>query len=291
MLLATGCKDNQSATVSEKPTEAAPATQADIPSIHRQLACLPKSAAFVAAHRGTSKKANLAENSGSSLKKLIKEGIMFAEIDVAGLSDGTHILFHDGVWDEKSTGKGTVASTSWGKAQNFLLKDTDGDFSADRPIKLDDVLALSKDQLYLEVDFKSSAKYKTVIQMIRDADMSDQVILISYNIKQARRLAKLAPEMMLSVGAKSEGDIADLKSAGVKLENMAVWLGKGPYDQGYIAYLDENSIPVLAWPRERDRKKSWGPATVAVTDYALQKKPIEGLSRSDKVNYETCLNK
>jgi len=210
---------------------------------------------------------------------------------VAGLKDGTHILFHDGVWDEKSTGKGSVASSRWDIAQKFLLKETDGDFSADRPIRFSEALILAEDKLYLEVDFKSSAKYETVIRLIRKAEMADQVILIAYNIKQARRLAKLAPEMMLSVSAKAKGDIEDHKSAGVKMENMAVWLGKGPYDKGFIAYLDENSIPVLAWPRERDRKKSWGPATVAVTDYALQKKPIEGLSRSDKNKYEACLTR
>jgi len=291
VLLVSGCKANQTTTpATESKNETATVnSKTDFPSIRKQLQCLPKSAAFVAAHRGTSKKANLAENSGSSLKKLINKGILFAEIDVAGLSDGTHILFHDGVWDEKSTGKGAVSSTSWSEAQKFLLKQTDGDFSGDRPIKLADVLAMAKDRMYLEIDFKSSAKYEKVIKLIREQDMADQVILISYSKGQARKLARLAPEMYLSVSASSIAEIAQLEKSGVTKSNMAVWMGKGPFEPTFITYLNNAKIPVLAWPKEGARKSAFGPATVAVTDYALQKKPIEGLRRSDRAAYEACL--
>ncbi len=258
-------------------------------SLRKQLSCLPKEAAFVAAHRGVSKKENLAENSGTALKALIEHGVMIAEVDVAGLKDGTNILFHDGVWDEKSSGKGAVAASSWSRVKDYLLRDTDGDFSADRPIKLEDALSISKDLLYLEVDFKSSAKYGSVIKAIRKADMSDQVLLIAYTDGQARKLAKMAPEMMISVSAKSKNDIENLSRAGVKKSNMAVWMGKGPYPREFINYLDDQDIPVLAWPNEGQRRRIAGPATVMVTDYALQKNPIEGLSGSARSEYEACL--
>jgi len=258
--------------------------------LRKQLSCLPKEAAFVAAHRGVSKKENLAENSGTALKALIEHGVLIAEVDVAGLKDGTNILFHDGVWDEKSSGKGAVAASNWNDTQNYLLRDTDGDFSADRPIRLEDALSISKDLLYLEIDFKSSAKYGAVIKAIRKADMGDQVLLIAYSDGQARKLAKMAPEMMISVSAKSKSDIESLSRAGVKKSNMAVWMGSGPYESKFIAYLDNSKIPVLAWPKEGARKKALGPATVAVTDYALQKKSIEGLNRGLRAEYESCLN-
>ena len=261
---------------------------AELP-LRKHLECLPKEAAFVAGHRGTSKKAGLPENSRSSLNALINHGIMIAEVDVIGLKDGTHALFHDGVWEEKTTGNGPVASTSWDDAQTFLLKDTSGDFSADRLITLGDALALSKDRLYLEIDFKSSAKYETVIDMIRQADMADQVILISYSKGQYRKLARLAPEMMLSVGADSIAEIASLENEGVKLRNMAVWMGDGPYEPSFITYLDNAKIPVLAWPREGARRDAFGPAVIAVTDYALQKAPIEGLSQDGRNAYLACL--
>lgn len=269
-----------------------PAAKSNYPAsipLRRQFACLPKEAAFTAAHRGTSKKEDLAENAGGSLRALIEHGVLIAEIDVAGLKDGTHILFHDGVWEEDSTGKGVVAATNWDEAQKFLLKDTDGDFSSDRLIKLEDALQLSKDVLYLEIDFKSSAKYDYVINAIRDADMADKVILIAYNERQARRLAELAPEMLLSLGAGSRADLNALEAVGVKRGNMAIWLGRGPYEAEFVQYLDDEGIPVLAWPEEGERSQAEGPAVLMVTDYAMQKAPIEGLSFEGREAYEACL--
>ncbi len=258
-------------------------------SLRKQFACLPKEAAFTAAHRGTSKKSGLAENSAGSLKTLIEHGVLIAEVDVAGLKDGTLVLFHDGVWDEKSTGKGPVASSNWDQVQNFLLLDTEGDFSSDRPVKLSDALSLAKNTLYLEIDFKSSARYEDVIGAVRDAGMSDHVLLIAYNDGQAKKLASLAPEMMLSVGAKSMEDIKHLEQAGVKRENMAVWMGRGPYDAAFIAALDEAGIEVLAWPNRDAEKSTTGPATLMVTDYALKTTPIRGLSAEGRKAYEACL--
>ncbi len=285
--MVAGCK----APAPEGPAKVGPLPSilaAELP-LRKHLSCLPREAAFVAAHRGTSKKEDLPENAGSSLRALIEKGVLIAEIDVAALKDGTHILFHDGVWEDKTSGKGTVASTRWNEAQKFLLKDTDGDFSGDRLITLDDTLKLAKDRLYLEIDFKSSADYETVINMVRKADMGDQVILISYSKGQARKLAKLAPEMLLSVSAKSKSDIKALKGMGVKISNMTVWMGSGPFKKEFISYLDELEIPVLAWPKEKDRKRVFGPSSIAVTDYALQKKPIEGLSKSGRTSYKACL--
>lgn len=256
-------------------------------SLRKQFNCLPREAAFVAAHRGVSKGQGYAENSLRSLEALIDKGIMVAEIDVAGLKDGTHILFHDGVWDEKSTGKGPVAASNWAKAQKVLLEDTEGKVSADRPVKLTDVLKVAKDRLYLEVDFKSSAKYDKVVSLIRDAGMAEQVILIAYSEGQARKLARLAPEMMISVGS----DIYAYEAVGVKRSNMAVWMGKGPYPDKDISSFQSKNIPVLAWPQTSKMKQTADAASVLVSDYALKSKPIIGLSREGRAQYQGCLAK
>ncbi|NNE58902.1 MAG: glycerophosphodiester phosphodiesterase family protein [Hellea sp.] len=288
LLALSSCK--QSAPEPDKPEQSPRQHSVDTTlPLRSHLQCLPKEAAIVAAHRGTSKKEDLPENAASSLRALIAAGFIMAEVDVAGLKDGTHILFHDGVWEEKTTGSGVVAATKWSEAEKFLLKDTDGDLSADRLVTLQDALGLAKGTMYLEIDFKSSAKYGKVISLIRSSGMTDRVILIAYNDRQAKRLAQLAPEMILSVGANSIADIKNLEDNGVKRENMAIWLGKGPYDADFIAYLDEHKMPVLAWPDEGARRQSLGPATVAVTDYAMQKTPIEGINENGWAAYKACL--
>lgn len=257
--------------------------------ISLQFKCLPEEAAFVAAHRGVSKGEGFAENSGSSLSALIEKGILFAEVDIAGLKDGTHILYHDGVWEEKSTGNGAVPASRWADAEKILLKDTNGNLTADRPIKLKDALALSKDRLYLEIDFKSSAKYGAVINEIRDAGMADRVILIAYSKGQAAKLAKLAPEMAQSVTLKSKADIAAHEAAGVSLKNMKAWLGRGPYDADFLSLLKKSNISVLAWPSRNEIKSTAGLAGLIVSDYAFKVDPIVGLSAKGRQAYEACL--
>lgn len=288
LLLVSSACQNERKVVDQPPTD-------DIISaaypLRKQFQCLPREAALIAAHRGVSKGEGFAENSQSSLEALIDKGILVAEVDVAGLKDGTHILYHDGVWEEKSTGRGPVAVSNWSDAEKTLLNDTDGNLTADRPVKLSDVLLLAKDRLYLEIDFKSSAKYETVINMIRNAGMSDQVILIAYNDSQARRLAKLAPEMLLSVGIRDMDDVDALKSAGVNVKNMAVWFGRGPYDNDVVRSLDLANIPILAWPPRNDMKNSALPASLLVTDYAFEYQPISGLTKTGHYEYLDCLTK
>jgi len=153
-----------------------------LPPIRKAMDCLPQDAAMIAAHRATDKRwKDVAENSLTSLKKLIDHGTL----DVAGLKDDTLISFHDGVWDEISTGKGPIASSTKSDLDNILLKSRAGKLTTDR-----DMLSTAKGKLYLEVDFKSSADPADVIAAIRDADMADQVLLIAYNPKQAAQFER-----------------------------------------------------------------------------------------------------
>ncbi len=266
-----------------------PAIEGPLPPLAKQFECLPKEAAFLAAHRGTAKGTAHPENSMGGLKALIDRGYLFAEIDIAGLKDGTHILFHDGVWEEKSTGQGVVAASTWNEVEAYLLLDTRGDFSADRPPKLEDYLKAAKDRIYLEIDFKSSAKYAHVIELIRKNNMGDQVILISYNHKQAKILAGLAPEMMISATVKQSAEVADLEALGLKRSNLTAWLGRALEDNVLTEKLSEMNIPVLGMMGHQSSRKKTIAADLLVTDYAFDHKPIAGLNSESQAAYKACL--
>jgi len=267
-----------------------PVIDGPLPPLTKQFKCLPKDAAFLAAHRGTAKGTSHPENSMSGLKALIKRGYLFAEIDIAGLKDGTHILFHDGVWDDKTTGKGAVAATTWGQAGTYLLKDTRGDLSSETLARLESYLKAAKGKIYLEIDFKSSAKYDRVINLIRENAMSDQVILISYNSRQANALARLAPEMLISVSVEQSTDIAEFESVGVRLENITAWLGNALMDDILTSKLDAMDIPVLGMMGYEKFKEKAVPAHLLVTDYAFEHQPVLGLTSKSRTAYQACLN-
>ena len=152
----------------------------------------------MAAHRGVSEDWDLPENSASGLQRLIDENYLVAEIDVASTKDGTLFLFHDGVWEDTSTGKGPVSASTSQDLDKILLKSRQGTLASERPLRFGDALDIAKDQLYLEIDFKSSAPKDEVIEIIKEKGMGDQVILIAYTTEQAKELQALAPNMVLS---------------------------------------------------------------------------------------------
>lgn len=255
-------------------------------NLSERLACLPSEGALIAAHRGTSRGEGLAENGLQSLDALINRGVRLVEVDVAQLRSGEHILFHDGVWEDKTTGRGTVASSNWNDVQKYLLKDETGRVTSDRPALLADYLRAAKGRAHVEIDFKSSAKYETVISAVREAGMGGDVILIAYSKGQAVKLSRLAPEMALSVPVKKIGDIKAYKASGVKSKNIYGWIGRGG---GIEQDLKARGIPVLTSSRDRDAAIA---ATIVVSDYALDKTVTEGaigLSKAQKKNYLDCL--
>ena len=222
------------------------------------FACKSDQSAFVAAHRGTHENSDYPENTLESLQALNAKGVPFAEVDVARLKDGTHILWHDGVWTREFRGvqsgaagnasvlKKPLATTTWDEAQTLLVKDTKGDITSYRPSALTDVLAWAKDKMYLEIDFKSSANQDAVIKAIKDAGMTQQVILISYSPEQALSLHRAAPTAALSVSIFKPGDIKALEARGIPTNVMTAWTGRGPLDETLAYALRAKNIPILA---------------------------------------------
>jgi len=267
-----------------KSIDIADASAQSLPPLSDYISCLPQETAVTAAHRGTAEHTRYPENSMSALNALLDKGYLVTEIDVAGLKDGVHILYHDGVWDEKSTGRGPIASSTWVDAEKILLEDTNGELSADRPVKFEDYLIASKGKIYLEIDFKSSSKYETVIELIRKHGMSEHVILISYNEGQTKKLSKLAPDMMLSVGSNEA-----LGQSRFKDGHIAAWIGYNVDNRNLVQNLRNKDIPILGRIRKKWNIQAADAADLLVTDDIFDVDPIAGLTKSNKAKLEDCL--
>lgn len=262
-----------------------------LPPVKQALTCLPENTAYIAAHRGTSRDSRYPENSRTGLEALIKKGYFFAEIDVARLKDGTHITIHDGVFDRTSVITGIVPAARWKDVEGKLLKDWSGRVTSDTIPKLEDILAVAKDRIYLEIDFKSSANYRDVTTKIRQAGLARQVILIAYNNGQARRLAQLAPDMMISVPVKKIGDIRTLMVAGFDKNNIAAWIGDAQMPDDFIKHLNAENIPLLAKAPKTRVTTAATRADILVDDYAFQLSPIMGLTRQNRPAFFDCLTR
>ena len=277
-LALSACDNSKTLEVTEGSTKA-------LPPLADYISCLPQETALLAAHRGTAKRTKYPENSMSALKALISKGYLVTEVDVAGLKDGTHILFHDGVWDEKSTGKGPIASSTWADAEKILLEDTKGKVSSDRPVKLEDYLLAAKGKIYVEVDFKSNSKYETAIKLIRKHNIANQVILISYSEGQSKKLARLAPDMMLSVSANEA-----LGQTRYKPDQIAAWVGYDVDNRRLVDSLRGKDVPVLGRIRKGWNSQEADAGDILVTDNIFDFRPIAGLTKNNKAKLEDCLS-
>ncbi len=261
------------------------------PSVQNALSCLSKSGPIISAHRGRDRAGNrFADNSLEGLINLRKNGFIMAEIDVAQLKDGTLILYHDGIWDDNSTGRGAVAASRWAQAEKVLLKTRSGDITATRVPKFTEVLDWADGQFYFEIDFKSSANEAAVIKAINAAGMAQKTILISYSEKQAARLRRAGRkitggDMMVAVSTRSVRDFKALK-AGPSL----AWTGTKGLNEKLIGQLNAQSIPAAygMMSPKYTKPANYGALSVIVTDYAREAKQKAGAAQSGASRLKAC---
>jgi len=261
------------------------------PDVISALTCVTKDGPIISAHRGRDKGKGFADNSLEGLKALLARGYIMAEIDVARLKDGTMIAFHDGVWDPMSTGRGPVSASTWEEAEKLLLKTKRGKITASKVPTLDQILRWADGQFYFEIDFKSSANEKAVVQTIYDAGMHNHVILISYNDSQAVRLRKIARavtggDMMVSESISRVSDIARLPKS-----TTLGWTGTKSYNRMLIEKIEDAGIASAYGMMSPKYYKGPMPKSVSilVTDYPDEAKAKTGVRKKDSERLKGCM--
>lgn len=251
-----------------------------LPPIRTVMECLPQDAALVAAHRGTSASYTEAENSISALEHLIADGIVMAEIDIAAIKDGTPIIFHDGVWDYHTDEKGPVVSTSAEDFAKIRLKDTNDVVTTEPVPTVAAMLDAAKDRIYLEVDFKTSSDMAEIIQMIRDRDMVDQVVLIATDDAEAEALAVYGDEFLMSLPRAEKRSASDPK--------QGVWIGERWNDGGEQRVAGRNYVIGAQWQKNPAQlPKAAKALDILVTDQAQRYAPIAELTKV--AAFRSCL--
>ena len=280
LILAVCACQPSGTTSSTKSSPQMPNAQISFPSLSSAMTCLSDSGPILALHRGRDKGKDQAENALQTLEIAYDNGFIMAEIDVAQTKDGTLFLFHDGVWDEKTTGKGVVAASTTSYLDKLILKTPRGKLTAYRPSHLSDVLSWAKGKIYLEIDFKSSANERDVIDMIKTKGLGDQVVLISYTDKQAKRLAKMAPNMMISTSNPNA----------LRAARKLAWLGTDNISDREIGYIKSSDIFTTfgQFSARRPLPENWRDIDILVTDYPSELRRKIGQNQTDRERLEGC---
>ena len=201
---------------------------------------------IVSAHRAGKGIAGYPENCLQTIQYLSKKGIHSFEIDIFESSDGDLMLMHDDKLGRTATGQGVVSQMTTEALLKERLKDDFGKETDFQIPLLKDVLAWCKQHgAYLMLDFKKGISYKKVAELVRAEQMQAQVVLISYNVEQAKALYRVAPEMLISVTIRNQSELDRILETGIEREKLVAFTGVHLADDSLYKKLNELRIPSI----------------------------------------------
>jgi glycerophosphoryl diester phosphodiesterase len=157
---------------------------------------------LVIAHRGASYDAP--ENTMSAFELAHRRQADMIELDVQLSKDSVPVVFHDDSLNKKSTGKGPVHSLTVKE-----LKQLDSgswyssEFAGEQILLLEEVLAWAKGKILLNIEIKPESVSdqadggveEKVIQLVKDFQMEQQVLISSFHYLALIRLKKIEPQI------------------------------------------------------------------------------------------------
>jgi len=225
------CSEAQLLPEQAEQAEQAELGQDSLPAIPTQdlpgfFDCVRESGGVLIASHRAGPDAGYPENALETLQYGFDKGIRVFEIDMATSRDGVLFLMHDRSLGRTTTANGAVANTDWQEIARARLVDNDGRTTDFHPPKLTDVLLWAKENgAILELDKKETTGWRSVINTVRAAGAENNVLLITYNDKDAGLVQELAPNMMLTAGARGGRDMEKLARLGVNPEMVVAWTG------------------------------------------------------------------
>jgi len=186
----------------------------------------PNAAPIISVHRGGKSIKNYPENCLETLQFVNDSISAIYEIDVAKTKDNKLVLLHDNSLERTTTGTGKLTDYTYEELQAFNLEDDFGNETAFKIPLFTNVLKWAKtNNVILTVDIKRSVAVEVVIDAIRAQKAEDVCIIITYDLQQAKKAYKWAPELLLSVSARNVKELNWLLESNIPTENMLAFTG------------------------------------------------------------------
>lgn len=201
-------------------------------------------ATLVAAHRG-GPAPGYPENALETFAETLAAAPALIEVDVAQSSDGILYLMHDETLERTSDGAGPVDALAWAEIAGLRLEDEAGSLTDFAPPRLDAVLVWARGRTIFELDIKPSARYETLAETLRRQNAERRVILIAYNLAQARKLHRLMPETMISLPLASQSELNEAVAAGIPRHRLLGFTGLETPDRRLFDLLRERKVEAI----------------------------------------------
>jgi len=199
---------------------------------------------LVIAHRGASMAAP--ENTMAAIKKAVLDGADWVEIDVQETADGKVVVFHDSdfkrvggkpltIWDARSDQLPGIDIGSW----------FDPQFSKETTPSLLDVLEVCRGKSGVLIELKyyghDQNLEQRVIDIVENAKMQDQVMVMSLSYPGIQKMRKLRPEW--KIGLLSTVALGDI----TKLDVDFLGLNSRAATKLLIERAHQNNIEIFVW--------------------------------------------
>lgn len=179
----------------------------------------------VSAHRGGRFYPGLPENSLGLFQYIVDAAPVIIECDVQLSSDSVLFLLHDDSLQRTTTGTGLARSWRWEELQSLRLVDDFNTVTDEKIPSLASVLRWAKGTVILALDIKEGVPIELLVSMIREYDVTNDVVLIAYNLEEAIMLHEHGPELVLSVSMQAIDDIKAHEAAGIPLRQCVAFTG------------------------------------------------------------------
>lgn len=169
---------------------------------------MEKGSPFLAAHRGVNG-ANIPCNTLAAYKIAVDQGADVVEIDVTKSKDGEFFVFHPGMEPVYLKCGKLIPEMTAQEVRNLKLLNQDEVVTHYRVPTLQEVLALLKDKVYINVD-KFWTDVEGITAEIRRAGVEKQVIVKTFaDEKSLEEVEKYAPDLMYCTLAWHQDEISE----------------------------------------------------------------------------------
>ena len=205
----------------------------------------------VIAHRAGA--AHAPENSLAAMRKVLHEGVAdIVEVDVTQTIDGELVLLHDKDLMRLAGDDRIVGESRYEDIQDVDIGATFSDaFRGEKIALLTDFLelAMGKTQIILEFKHGDDSNLVTrTIAAVRESGARDDIMIMSLELEEVRRVQELAPEIRVGYFASVEvGDVA-------ALEVDVIGVKDGMATRAFIKDAHKQGTAVYAWTIDDARR-------------------------------------
>lgn len=170
----------------------------------------------------------------------------FIECDVAETKDKTLVLMHDASLERTTTLSGKLTNYTWDEIKDAYLVDDFGKQTTFHIPQFDRILQWAKkNRVILQVDIKRGVSFANVIHTLEKYDLEQQVIVITYNLEDAKKVYKLNPKILISVSIRNLEEWQRFKKAGIPNKNIIAFTGTKDKAAGLFTILHANKISCI----------------------------------------------